>query len=301
MNQRLPAMFRSLQALRRINTVSVSAALSAATTVALGSMGKPSDDLGLAYFVCGITTFLACLAWMHLLRMRTMLGKTKIRLGWVLSIPIAITNASVSAGILLGAERSLGNFFTGLFFGATLGAIVWIPALLSTLLLFGLPIAWAQRQADQGLAGEERGERIVGLSAFVIASIALALSVWLHRPDGFNWVGTKWEDTVFPHWYNPLKPIGYVALLLTGAAGSLGGLFSLLFSSLREARRKRFVEGAEAGQVKGYRVEATPQGKVLLRVSTDNPDYRVGDIDEEELFALDAQGQAQRAIEPQPQ
>src|SRR6185369_2778457 len=118
--------------------------------------------------------------WAWLLRNPKTLEKSPIRVGWVASIPLAMVNAGLSAALLFTLMRSsfdLISFLAMAAYGATLGAIVWIPALIATLACFGLPIAWAQRLAKKGLAGEERGEWIVGLACVAVGVLGLLVSL----------------------------------------------------------------------------------------------------------------------------
>ena len=52
--------------------------------------------------------------------------------------------------------------------------------------------------------------------------------------------------------------------------------------------------GAVGSHVKGYRVDTTDEGKVLVRIAAQGKGYRVADFEEEEVFELDAQGEALR-------
>ncbi len=117
-------------------------------------------------FVIGLPTLLFGALWAALLRWRRTVGSTSIRVGWVASIPLAMLNAVVSCLLVVGVfdtEVTAKDLLGAAGIAATLGAILWVPALLGTLLCFGLPIAWAQRLARRGLAGEERGEWVIGL------------------------------------------------------------------------------------------------------------------------------------------
>ena len=51
----------------------------------------------------------------------------------------------------------------------------------------------------------------------------------------------------------------------------------------------------EKGAVAGYRVDAAPEGKVLVRVKSMGEGYRVANF-EEEIYTLDEAGEARRAM-----
>lgn len=293
--QRLPKTFRSPAFLRVLNVVSVGASLGAATGVVLGSVfgggflgPVPAYDSHLPRFegrvaaASAISTLLVGVLWAIVLRSRTTIGKSPVRVGWVVSIPLAIANAATACGSIFALERSsmdssMTAFFQGAFAGATFGAICWLPALVATLLCFGVPIAWSQRLATKGLAGEERGELVVGGVSTVIAVGAAAL---LYGHD----FGT------------PPASLGAVIVALLASIGGGAGLVASLLSLRRENERRSFVREVEAGGVSGYRVDATDEGKVLVRITSMGQSYRVADF-EEPVFELDATGEAQRSLE----
>src|SRR5262249_2877163 len=154
------------------------------------------------------------------------------------------------------------EFLVGAIMGATIGAIFWVPALIATLLCFGVPIAWAQRLAKKGLAGEERGEWIVGLVCAVIGVVAALISLRMRADDAFASVA----GVGMPRAFAPL--------------GGLAGAAATGLALAREARRRRFVAEAEAGKIAGYRVDPTEEGKVLVRVVSQGKGYRVADFEE---------------------
>jgi hypothetical protein len=267
----VPAPFRARRAMRVLNVTAVGLALAAITVVLVGAAFHGEDaSLSLAW---GASTWVVGSLWAALLRSQKTVTRRSIRIGWLLSPPLAMLNAALASGALFAAgppSHLTGSFFIGALLGATFGAFVWVPALVATLICFGLPIARAQRLAAKGLAGEERGELIVGLVCVAVSVAAVVLS-----RDGD---GTP-RDIVAP-W------LGVAGLFTGGGAALLAGG--------RERRRRRFVADAEAGKVAGYRVDATAEGKVLVRVAAQGRGYRVADF-EEEVFELDEQGQATRA------
>ncbi|MBL9024321.1 MAG: hypothetical protein JNL21_19155 [Myxococcales bacterium] len=279
---RVPTFFRSLRALRTLNVIALGASLAAATAaVFMNLFGTPAFGL-----IAGLPTFLYGMAWGVLLRRRATVGKSRVRWGWVASIPLAMANGALAGGLALSMEGQgsfLARFLGGGVLGATFGAVFWIPGLLATLAVFGLPVARSQRLADQGLAGEERGERIVGLASFLLALVAVFFTAAFppsrHRSDVFVELG--------PLFTYVLGAIG----LATGGAAALAAHY-------RGNRRLRFVEEVEAGKRAGFRVDPTKEGKVLVRVTTQGEGYRVADV-EEEVLALDEAGEALRELDGQ--
>jgi hypothetical protein len=196
-----------------------------------------------------------------------------VRWGWLASIPLAIANAATACGILVMSDTgrpSIESFLKGTVFGATVGAIIWVPALVATLVAFGLPIAWAQKRAERGLAGEERGELVIGLVSAVIAIVSL---VMLSRLNGTN--------------------DGFLDISAFAAVGLVAGALASAFAARRESMRRKFVREVEAGSVEGFRVDETVDGKVLVRVTSMGSGYRVANF-EEHLAELDFEGEARR-------
>jgi hypothetical protein len=218
----IPAPFRSLRALRVLNVTAVGLALAAVVAAVFGMGGDPK-----APFATGMPTLVVGTLWALLLRWPRTIKNTSFRVGWVTSVPLAALNGGVACALVMGDSSSFPPL-AAFVAGATFGAMVWLPALLLTLLCFGLPIASAQRLAARGLAGEERGERIVGLACATMSALALA--------------GASIESGS-PH-QQPFLPLIY-GLAVLGLV--TGGTASLL-ANAREARRRRFVACAEAGE-----------------------------------------------------
>jgi hypothetical protein len=205
--------------------------------------------------------------WARLLRAKRRLGTSNIRAGWLASFPLAAANAGVACALQVSGDPLTPDGALGLFVaGATFGGIVWVPALVMTLLCFGLPIAWAQHASARGLMGEERGELVVGVAVLGVAGLGMVARV----------------DTL--------------TLVLSLAGMALGAMAAGL-SLARDLRRERFVAEVAAGHVRGFRVQATAQGRALVRT---NPDegaaYRVASFDEE-VIPLDATPLRERAAE----
>lgn len=264
----IPTSFQTPRALAGLNIAAVGLSLASVVTPVLG-MIIPGGFQGV---LAGVPTLLCGVLWAWLLRRPETVARSSVRWGWLASVPLAMLNAGLSAGILMmDHSPSPTRFFWGLIVGATFGAIIWIPSLLLTLLCFGVPIAQAQRLAKKGLAGAERGEWIVGLACVVMSAVGLLLSFTLPR----------------------IGETANAAACVLAALGLLTGGSSTALAWLREVRRRAFVADAEAGNLKGYRVDTTDEGKVLVRIAPQGKGYRVADF-EEEVFELDAEGEAVR-------
>lgn len=272
-----PSVFRSPKALARLNIVSVGASLAAATAAVFRAM--MSGDGPKIVFVTGLPTLILGMIWARVLRSPQTLGSTSFRRGWLLSLPLAVANSCLAGGLLMLLERGGSNaierFLTGVALGATFGAVFWIPGLLLTLACFGLPIASAQGLAQKGLAGEERGERIVGVASAAMAAVATLASL-----------------VNIPSW-RPGDVVGAWGVRALALVGASTGLMAAWHAWRREVDRRAFVRDVEAGKVPQFRVDESSEGKVLVRVVVQGQGYRVVDY-VEEVAALDREGAATR-------
>ncbi|MBI5517008.1 MAG: hypothetical protein HY909_24715 [Deltaproteobacteria bacterium] len=264
-------LFRNRRTLAILNVAAVGLALAATTAAAFRALLSGQEIV----WVTAAPTLVLGTLWAALLRWRRTVGRSTFRVAWLFSIPLAMVNAAVAGGLLFlsepGRADRLMNFLMGMVLGATFGAIFWVPALLVTLVCFGLPIAHGQRLAKQGLAGGERGEQWVGVMSAVMALVAVGLS--LYHPD---WSNRGGQDALW-------------ALRALAGLGGASGLLAALLAGRREALRRAFVADVEAGKVEHFRVDATPEGKALVRVVSVAEHYRVADFTEE-VAAMDREG-----------
>ena len=292
--RRLPVTFHSVAILRVLNVLAVGFSLAAATVAVFRHVfhARLSDP---SITVIGLPTFVVGVIWATALRHRATIGGTNIRWGWLASIPLAITNSAISCGLLFSIHYGMSferfpvrfeesRFFEGAVAGATFGAICWIPALVATLLCFGVPIAWSQKLAKKGLAGEERGELIVGVVSTTIAFAVLAFLV----PERGR-IDAMTDDALAG------AAIGLGAPAFCALLGGATGLVATVLAYRREKARRAFVRRVEIGNVEGYRVDATAEGKVLVRVTAMGEGYRVAPI-EEPVYGLGETGEAQRSM-----
>lgn len=270
--------FSSRSWLNWLSGIAVAFALAAATSTVFSAIFSSTSY---AWFTIPPTVLVA-LIWVRVLRIPGTVGKTKFRKSWLLSIPLAALNSSLASVLLFALQmgnRKWHELIGAALAGATVGAIFWIPALFFTLLCFGSPIAWAQRLAQKGLAGEERGEAIVGGASAGIAIGALIATAMHENPPAMD----------------PLASSGYLLTIVSAVTAAIVGIFALLVAREREAQRRNFVADVEAGKVPKFRVDTTPEGKVLVRVVSQENSYRVGDY-EEEVAALNREGEVVRPL-----
>lgn len=291
------ALFRSLDTLRRLNVAGVGLALATLVGASYGALSGKEAFSNPAAFSTAVPTLAVGTAWALLLRWERTVLHRKLRMGWLLSIPLAILNTSLCAGLLSaygkGLPEVLGSCLIFLPLAATIGVFYWLPALSAVLVLFGLPISWAQRQARRGLVGEERGELIVSLTVTLISLLGLALASHRTVSTEENWMMTMMADSYFaPTERTPLPVVwrlpdsGPTALVVAlGVLGVAAGALATAMAWRRDRARQRFVAQVQEGRVAGYRVDETDAGRVLVRVQG-LQEYRASE-EEEALFALD--------------
>jgi len=274
----IPEAFQSRHAIRRLNIAAVGLALGCVSGAVLGHITFGNVGYSAAAFIIGVSTLCIGSFWAAFFRPQgtAIAGRRRFRIGWGTSVVLAILNAQVSCFFVMAdrwREPTSHVLVRALLFAPTAGVFLWLPALLLTFLCFGAPIVRAQVLAEKGLAGEEQGERIVGIASFVMAAMGLFLSYQMPS-----------SSLLAP--LSPIRIIGYLGMLTGGMAAYA--------AFVREARRRTFVREVEAGNVAGFRVDPSPEGKVLVRVSSLGEGYRVADY-REELVDLDASGEAKRA------
>ena len=93
-----------------------------ATATAAIMIGLSSDVN--AAFALGVPTCALGIVWAALLRWRRTVGKRKLRLGWVASIPLALVNGALGGALVAGIEwGGWRNYVFGAVVGATVGAV----------------------------------------------------------------------------------------------------------------------------------------------------------------------------------
>lgn len=272
-----PPAFRRARVLHDLGTAAVGLSLAAATATALACAGIPALPVAFP------TTLVGC-AWAALLRRPRSTARQ-----WLISIPLAALNAGLACGLTFATEPlrwggthwgdphdPVFGLVLGGFVGATLGVVVWAPALTVSFLVFGGPISRAVHLAQKGLAGEDRGEFEVGCISAAVALFALAFVA-----------------TAQP--LNPRDPIGLWGIYVCALLAVVTGVCAALFAHAREKHRRTFVRMAEAGALDGYRVHRIDECRVLMRVPLQRGAYRVAEVPEP-ICLLDESGEALRLI-----
>jgi hypothetical protein len=278
----IPVAFAARPGLRTLNLWSIAASLAAFPSAVLIHVGGLHEGAWTWSVVAGVPTLLVGALWAIIVHKRSPRPHARL---WVASPLLAALNGALVGGVFLAAEQFYPPaFLGGALLGLTFGAIFWIPALLLVLVLYGVPIAWAQALAKRGLAGEERGEQIVGATCAALGAVALGLAYSAHPQD---------NTMPPPAFWATAAPLGVWVFHALGAVAIATGCAAFARAAVRERRRRRFVERVEAREEVGFRVEPRAAGKVLLRVPA-VASYRV--TDHEELLELDEAGRATRRV-----
>ena len=287
--QEVPVVFGAPKNLRALNVAAVGASVAACTAAAFMYLLSPHGWTWA--FIVGLPTAFCAALWAVCLRWRKT-TKTGVRYGWLLSVPLAALCSAMSGGVFFAFDMAafergpgIGSFVGGALLGGTFGVVIWLPALLLVLAAFGLPIARAQRMARLGVAGEERGEILVGVVSALLGAVSLAIAYAAPR-HAFEWTPYPWSS---------MTAVGHVLMHVLSLLAVGAGTAAALIARTREARRQRFVARVEASEVPGFRVEKSAAGKVLLRVAP-VAHYRVADV-AEELFELDESGSVTRPLQ----
>jgi hypothetical protein len=277
----LPTPFRPLPAFRVLNTLAVASAMMAPTGLMLEYLFASPVSQPPTSGRAVLSSVVVGLLWARLLRSQRRVTRWNIQIGWAMSPVFAVLNGAL-IGPVLFARAPVHTFaeklvltLRGCLAGAIFSPVVSLPALLVALVCSGYPIARAERLSARGLAGEEQGERAVGLIAAGLGVLStLSLRGLFHLPADLR-------------------------LLLEGFSllAFLTGTCAALLSTVRAGRRRAFVAHAEAGRVPGYRVETAPEGKVLVRVETSGDVYR-GSEHFEAVVELDHNGETKRSLVP---
>lgn len=253
-----------MRALRWLNTVAIALALAGCTAVALGNMAV----LPRASLVSGLSTAVIGFVWAWMLRH---FRRGKSSLPWFASIPLAASNAgfAVALSVFLRDEPDRWTeAVRGWLMGAIVGSVIWAPALVATMVFFGLPMHRARELARRGLAGEEDGEQLVGTLTAMLAACALLFAP-LAGAEG-----------------------GAVLAACSGALAFALATTATILATLRHRARARFVLSVERGEIPGYRIDYVTDGKVLVRLAPqDGAAYRVTDF-AEAICELDHEGNA---------
>jgi hypothetical protein len=274
----LPRSLGVPRLVRWLNVAAVGFALAACTGAAFGTSSF-GWEIGT---VCALSTLFYGLCWSCLMRVG-FLGKW----GWIAATPLALANSATAYASLAALDRDTLRKLDLLLFpskplleaivvGSMFGAVIWIPALIMTLLGLGLPVSIAQRAAARGLAGEDRAEQAIGFLAAGYSGLGLLVCM----------------AAAFAHpSLAGLKGVGVVLAL--ALAGLATGLASVQLAHVRGWGRRTFFRTVRAGDAPEYRFDREGGAVVLVRVTETGQGYRAATTTEP-LALIEDTGDAKR-------
>jgi hypothetical protein len=266
----LPSAFRPSELLRWLGVAAAGFALAACTW--------PIRELG--GIAVPISTLFYGLIWARFVRLRA----GRIPIGWLASVPLAAMNAGTACAFSIPQMASLvtrgdvAECFGPFVMGASVGAIVWLPALVATLVLFGLPLFFAERAAHKGITGDDHGAVVVGSASTFYCGLML---LWLMYEK--NWALAS---------HLQVLPLARAL----AAVGLVAGLLCVVLARARIRIRRVFLNRVRTGIAPGYRLEPvrTVMTARLVRVTEEGVGYRETAL-VEPLFEIDEHGDAGHA------
>lgn len=265
------ATLRTSPEVRWLNVGAVGCAIASASAFVIArALGGGAGD-GTLGAACALSTLFWATAWARLVRVR----RAGLPLGWLLSLPFAALNAGTALALAITSSPSshrIDEVLAMVAAGAFVGVIVWFPALCVTLVLFGVPLAHAQRAAERGLSSEDRGERTVGVVAASVSLLAMLALVAAR----FSQRGSD----------------GVLAVL--ALAGIALGTLAAAKAHRRIAKRDALLAQVVVGERAGLRIDAHDGVERLVRVHEARDVYR-GAVELEPIAELRGAGEA-RAI-----
>jgi len=153
MSSELPRAFWSSRVLVVLNVMAVATSLTCCT----GAVMPFLFGGGGAFF---LTIFGGQLLWVMLSRLEaTFLGT---RWAWLACVPIGYLNCAMTIFMMTGRKDALSERIVMSLVMSVPAAIVWVPALLVGLALYGVPMELSRGWSKSGLAWRDRGEALVG-------------------------------------------------------------------------------------------------------------------------------------------
>ena len=261
MSSDLPRAFWSSRVLVVLNVIAVATSLTSCTGAVMPFLFE-----GGAFF---LTIFGGQLLWVMLSRLEaTFLGT---RWAWLACVPIGYLNCAMTIFMMTGRKDALSERIVMSLVLSVPMAIVWVPALLVGLALYGVPMELSRGWSKSGLAWRDRGEALVGAVSAGLAVIAL-IRVWFiasRAPHVLDGSDTSDTSTAVPR-------IGAIAVFAIVAGG-----VAVLLVGLRARQRRAFLRSAAAGDAPGYRVEIGATATRLFRVRAADDGYRSAAVEEE--------------------
>jgi hypothetical protein len=286
----LPSAFRPTRAIARLQTFAVACGLAAAVA---GGMGRFDVDyrplIGApVYFVFGLLAAqvmrrsrahkdarpAARWAWVAIFPLSTL----AVFLDFVLHVLVSrLHHASVWSLERMDIVRA----------GAIYGGIYAIPISALVFVACGLPLAYVESVAAEGLSRRERAGRALSVACGIVCVIGLLFSQF-QRADG--------DVPPFDVDTSLLQP-SIVAVIAFATLGLVAAASAIALVNVRERNRRAFVDRATEGEVEGIRVVGDPHARRLVRIAEEAGSYRASTDAGEELVLLDEEGHVTHTVE----
>jgi hypothetical protein len=239
------------------NAVLVGLSLAAATG-AVASLFGDSAGTFLETACAGSTAIYGWFWW------RLLMKNSKIWKRLLVSILLAAGNAATASLYVwevfvphnhIHITHSMTEIIRVLIIGITLGAIIWIPALLLTFAMFGYSIAQQGKAAQNGRDGVDYANQVTVTTSVALGTAAVVM------------LAMRWE-------------LGWtiVTPLMFGLATVCAGLWTALGSANRLRTRRRFVLAVLKGKYPELTYKTSDGSDGILKRSLEGPAYRQSEV-----------------------
>jgi hypothetical protein len=239
------------------NAVLVGLSLAAATG-AIASLFGDSAGTSLGTACAGSTAIYGWFWW------RLLMKNSNVWKRLLVSILLAAGNAATASlyawEVLvphnhIHITHSMTPIIHVLIIGITLGAIIWIPALLLTFAMFGYSIAQQGKAAQNGRDGVDYANQVTATTSVALGTAAVVM------------LAMRWE-------------LGWtiVTPLMFSLATMCAGLWTALDSANRLRTRRRFVLAVLEGKHPELIYQASDEGDFILRRTVEGTAYRQTEV-----------------------
>jgi hypothetical protein len=289
----LARLLRPSRTLGYLNTVVVAMALAASTTaLVLVVYGRHLDKfdtldrLGPTFATCWVSTLLCGLIWGQVVRQWHWNGYLR----WGLCVPLAAVSSGICAAIYTISNYSYYekkynsaylshqyhdlDVLSNMLWVMSVGSIVWVPAVLATLLVFGLPLRQVERAHAVGLFNVDRAEYKLGLVAALSSLVASTVHLTFLVAFPMNWT-----TVVF----------GSLSVFGSGL-----GARSAVYAHRRIVAREHWIARIRAGECAGFAFATVGTLECVVQLIDVERTYRRAEL-RTPLLVMQPSGDVQRA------
>ena len=219
------------------------------------------------FFVATLAIILAGAMWARTMR-------TRIRRGWLLSIPSSVIPVAILSGFVL-LRAHLDDWATWSFHQSVL-------VLLAMWIFIGLPMLVALWLSKRGPLAEEKGEALLACVGVILSLAGLWTPLaLLHGCCGvLPWFGVR--SYMLQDEWTLARVIALLAILVAEALLALLLAATVLARSLaRASAHRQFLQQVEGGLAPGYRIDVRNRQRVLVRMVTLGDGYRASEHPED--------------------